>query len=207
MHKKLEELDNFLESQNDAEQKIIFFLPILIIGFIMYYFIFPITDELVTKVENENYQLKLQLNTKNNQIMKTINTMNKLNIDDSTLTMKVNQLKKTEIIVKNLMEQVKFLIFNFNKWAKIYNSIPEYLKDNNLLLLKLDNELFLNEITKTKKLVNLKMRINLEVLGDFKNVIKLINIFEAKKMIVKIEKFKTDGVKSNITIDIYGAEL
>ena len=207
MHKKLEELDNFLESQNDAEQKIIFLLPILIIGFVIYYFIFPITDELVTKTENENYQLKLQLNTKNNQIIQTINKMNRLNIDDSKLNIKINQLKKTEIIVKNLMDQVRFLIFNFNKWAKIYNSIPEYLKDNNLLLLKLDNELFLNEITKTKKLVNLKMRINLEVLGDFKNVIKLINTFEAKKMIVKVEKFKTDGIKSNITIDIYGAEL
>jgi len=207
MNKKLAQLDDFLDSQKENEQKVILLLPFILIFFLVYYFVFPITDQLQNDVSIQSNQINTQRNNKQNQILKKTAQINRLNSKYLQLDSKLRKVKHTEFVMKNLMKQVKFLIFDFNRWATIYNSIPQYIKNNNLLLLKLDNELFLNEITKKSNLVNLKMSITLDVIGDFKNVIKLINEFETKKYIVKVESFQTDGIKSSIKVNIYGAEL
>jgi hypothetical protein len=207
MNKKLEQLDDFLNSQKENEQKAILFLPVILISFLVYYFVFPITNNLENEVSMENNQINNKINNKKNQIFKKTSQINMLNAKYIDIEKKLKKAEQAEFVMKNLMEEVKFLIFDFNRWSKIYNSIPKYIKDNNLLLLKLNNELFLNKITNKNKLVNLKMRISLDVIGDFKNVIKFIHEFEEKKYIVKIESFRTDGIKSSIKIDIYGAEL
>jgi hypothetical protein len=207
MNKRLEKLDNFLELQKENEQKVILLLPFILIPFLVYYFIFPITDNLQNDVSMENNQINNKINDKRNQIFQKTAKINLLNAKYIQIESKLKKAKQTEFVMRNLMEEVKFLIFDFNRWSNIYNSIPKYIKNNNLLLLKLDNELFLNKITNKKNLVNLKMSISLDVIGDFKNVVKLIHEFEEKKYIVKVESFKTNGIKSYIKINIYGAEL
>ena len=207
MNKKLAQLDDFLESQKENEQKVILLLPIILIFFLVYYFVFPITDQLQQNVSIKSKQINNQINNKQSQILKMNAQIRRLNNKYLQLDINLRKAKHAEFVMKNLMNQVKFLIFDFNRWAQIYNSIPKYIKNNNLLLLKLNNELFLNEITKKNNLVNLKMSITLDVIGDFKNIIKLINEFETKKYIIKIDSFKTNGIKSHIKVNIYGAEL
>jgi hypothetical protein len=205
--KILDKLDAFFDSQKETEQKLTFFFPILIIGFIVYYFIFPITNDMFNNALHKNRQLNKVINSKQIHITRLKNSIINITKKRRILKIKIKKLEQTEIVMKKLLNKVKFLIFDLKRWAEIYNKIPKYVKDSNLLLLKLDNILFLNNKTTNNQLVNLKMQISLQVIGNFKNVVKLMNSFEARKDFVKIKSLKTDGEMNYLTIDIYGAEL
>jgi len=204
MNDILDKLDQFFETQKENEQKLFFVLPILLFGFIVYYFIYPVTDKILSDTLNHNKQLISQINTQQSNILKTKNLIVGVKRATNKLEIEEKELLKTKAIMEALKNRVKFLIFNLNRWAKIYNTIPNYVKNNNLLLLKLDNNLFLD---KSDNLVSLKMQITLNVKGNFVDVLKLIHTFEARKDLVKVVSFTTDGVTSFITINIYGAQL
>jgi hypothetical protein len=206
--KILDQLDTFFESQKETEQKVFFILPLIIIGFIVYYFIFPVTSDMLNNSINKNRKLNNDINTKKVSIMNVKNSIIKIKAKRRIVKLKIKKLKKIEIVMNNLLNQVKFLIFNLNRWADIYNTIPNYLKNSNLVLLKLDNVLSLDDKkTNNNDIVNLKMQITLDVIGNFKNVVKLMNNFESRKDFVKIKSLKTDGLITHLVINIYGAEL
>jgi cell division protein FtsL len=206
--KILDKLDKFFESQKESEQKIIFLLTAVIMFFIGYYFLYPNTDEMFDNIRQKNLKLNNEIYSKQQETMRIKNAIIKISKEKKDLERKIKELSKSEIIMKNLLEKVKFLIFNLNRWAEIYNTIPKYVSNSNLLLLKLDNELFLDDKSKKdNKLVNLKMQLKLKVIGDFRNIVKLINIFESRKDLVKVVYLKTDGVVTFIVVNIYGAEL
>jgi hypothetical protein len=206
--KILDQLDTFFESQKETEQKVFFILPLIIIGFIVYYFIFPVTSDMLNNSINKNRKLNNDINTKKVSIMNVKNSIIKIKAKRRIVKLKIKKLKKIEIVMNNLLNQVKFLIFNLNRWADIYNTIPKYLKNSNLVLLKLDNVLSLDDKkTNNNDIVNLKMQITLDVIGNFKNVVKLMNNFESRKDFVKIKSLKTDGLITHLVINIYGAEL
>ena len=205
--KILDQLDTFFATQKETEQKLTFLLPLIIIIFIVYYFIFPITDSMFNTSLNKNKQLNNSINSKKESIVRIRNSLIKIKKNERELKIKIKELIKTETIMHTLINKVKFLIFNLDRWAEIYNTIPKYVKNSNLLLLKLDNNLFLTDKKNNDKLVNLKMQITLEVAGSFPNVVKFINTFEARKDLVRIVSLKTDGMITSVTINIYGAQL
>lgn len=228
--KFLDDIDEFFETQDENTQKIILILPLLVIGFLIFYFVFPMTDEMLKNSQNKNQSIKQNIKKNNDDILKYQRAIVSLNKDSKRFEQQIKVLLKTEKKMNILLDRIKFVIFNLDKWAKIYNTIPEYIKENNLVLLKLDNKVFMNnKILEHKKndnknnknnnkknkkekkgndnkLVSLKMEITLKVAGDFKNVVRLINNFEARKDLVKITSFKTDGIISEITISIYGTK-
>lgn len=205
MNTILDKLDKFFEAQKENEQKLFFLLPLIVIGFIVYYFVYPITDDMLSDSLNKNRNLINQINSKNSNILRVKNSIVRLKNAKHKLIIENKKLTVIQTKMQSLINRVKFLIFDLNRWANIYNTIPKYVKNNNLLLLKLDNKLFLDN--KDTKLITLKMQITVTVVGNFKNAVKLINSFEARKNFVKIISFKTDGVISSITINIYGAKL
>jgi len=205
--KILDQLDTFFATQKETEQKLTFLLPLIIIIFIVYYFIFPVTNNMFNTSLNKNKQLNNSINSKKESIVRIRNSLIKIKKNERELKIKIKELIKTETIMHTLINKVKFLIFNLDRWAEIYNTIPKYVKNSNLLLLKLDNNLFLTDKKNNDKLVNLKMQITLEVAGSFPNVVKFINTFEARKDLVRIVSLKTDGMITSVTINIYGAQL
>jgi hypothetical protein len=208
--KILDQLDTLFTTQKETEQQLFFILPLIIIGFIVYYFIFPITTDMLNKSLNKNQQLHRKINSKEMSIIRLKNSIARINKEGRILKVKIKELKKVEIVMNNLLKKVRYLIFNLKRWAEIYNTIPKYVKNSNLFLLKLDNVLFSNDkknSDKNNKIVNLKMQIKLDVIGNFKNVVKLMNNFESRKDFVKIESLKIDGVTNHLVINIYGTEL
>jgi Tfp pilus assembly protein PilO len=209
--KILDQLDAFFAKQKEEEQKVFFILPLIVIGFIVYYFILPITTEILDESLRKNQELHSKINKKEMGINNFKNSIVRINNQRRILKIKIKKLSKVEVIMQNLLKKVQFLIFDLNRWAEIYNTIPTYVKNSNLLLLKLDNTLFLDDKNSNQnnnnQLVKLKMQIKIDVVGNFKNVVKFMNNFESRKDFVKIEFLKTDGMMNYLVINIYGAEL
>jgi len=200
----LDQLDNFLASQKESEQKLFFFLPILLFGFLSYYFLYPITDESLTNSINKNRSLKTNIqnvqNTNNKLKTNIIKIQKVIKKEDK----KIAVLKKNKEELDKLLKQLMFLKFDLNKWSNFYNNIPNIAKQNHLVIESLQNDLTLdNKI----KLINKKMTLTINVTGNFVDFIKFMNRFESKKEVVKIRSINMTGNNLIVVIDIYGAEL
>jgi hypothetical protein len=204
MNDILDKLDSFLEKSKESEQKLFFLLPILIFGFLSYYFLYPITDRNLINAEHRQQQLtkkissleqtNLRLKNHNLKIMKILKIAN----------VKLKKLHQQKDEVSSLVKKLSFLKFDLEKWGVLYNEIPTIAKNNKLIIMKLDNILKLNH---SKKLIQENMVISMKVIGDFVHFIKLMHYFEAKKELLKVKSILMKKNEMDLTISIYGAQL
>jgi len=200
----LDSLDQFFETQKENEQKLLFFLPVLLFGFLSYYFIYPITDDNLNKAINSNQSLNKKIsNIKLNNI-KLRRENAKLNKILKVANKTLKELNAQKVELDTLLKKLQFLKFDLIKWAGFYNSIPNLVKKHNLIIVQLDN-LMLDK--NEDKLVQKKMEITISTIGNFIDFIKFINEFESKKELIKVKALNIKSNKMFITLDIYGAKL
>jgi len=125
----LDQLDNFFEQQKETEQKVFFFLPILLFGFLSYYFLYPITDE------NLNNALRTQQNLANN--INSVKTENQnLRVSNTSLTNQIKQknkelvvLNKQKVEVDNLIKKLSFLKFDIKNGQNFIMIFQKFLRN------------------------------------------------------------------------------
>jgi len=202
MNNILDKIDDFLNTQKESEQKLFFILPILFFGFIVYYFIYPITNQML---ENETkQQLNNQIEKKYSDIRKIKNDIVQVKKAQVKLEKEKKELDEMKIKMETLKSKLKFLTFDSSQKAQIYNIISNYIKTNHLSLLNLENRSF---IAKDNGLIKLKMQMELTIKGKFPDVVRFIYKLESRKELIKVISFETDGVVSFVKINIYGAKL
>ena len=204
----LDQIDEFLNNQKESEAKLFFFLPILLFGFLSYYFLYPITDEDLNNALNTNKKLHSDINKLNAKI----NNLNRGNLGlkrNIVIEKKeLKQLTQNKIKYDELVKNLKFLKFNLVEWAKFYNNIPVLARKHHIYIYKLDNIMY--DVTKIKlknKLIQKKMTITISANGDFINFIKFMIEFEKLKKFVKITAINMTANDLKLTIDIYGTKL
>ena len=204
MNDILDKLDSFLEKSKESEQKLFFLLPILIFGFLSYYFLYPINDTKLTEAINKNKNL-------NQKIEQITNKNNRLNTNNLRIKKilkladrKLAQLNKQKIEIETLTKKLVIFRFDLQKWADFYNNIPSLAKKYKLFIISLDN-IMLNP--KEDNLVQKKMEIKIDVYGDFVNFVKFINAFESQKELVEVKFIDIKENKMSVVFDIYGAKL
>ena len=203
MNDILDKLDQFFATQKKQEQQILFFVPLLVFGFLSFYFIYPITSTYLEELEYNKNRLEQKLT-------KVKNNINFLKLDNlryrSSITNIENTLKhyKTQKIETDaLVKKLGFLQFDINKWSNFYNEIPKLAKQFNIKLLSLENS-FTED---SHKLVSKKIVLKIKATGDFINFIKCLNEFERKKEFIKINYLDITKDTLNIVIYVYGVEL
>ena len=200
----LDNLDQFFETQKEQEQKLLFFLPVLLFGFLSYYFIYSITDENLINAINSNKSLNQKISKIKLDNIKLRRGNAKLNKTLKVANKTLKELNTQKVELDTLLKKLQFLKFDLIKWAGFYNTIPNLVKKHNLIIVQLDNLM----LDKNKdKLVQKKMEITISTIGDFINFIKFINEFESKKELIKVKALNIKSNKMFITLDIYGAEL
>jgi len=204
MNDILDKLDSFLEKSKESEQKLFFLLPILIFGFLSYYFLYPINNTKLTEAINKNQNL-------NQKIEQITNKNNRLNTNNLRIKKilkladrKLAQLNKQKIEIETLTKKLVIFRFDLQKWADFYNNIPSLAKKYKLFIISLDN-IMLNP--KEDNLVQKKMEIKIDVYGDFVNFVKFINAFESQKELVEVKFIDIKENKMSVVFDIYGAKL
>ena len=202
--KILDQIDQFLDNQKENEAKLFFVLPILLFGFLSWYFIYPITDKGLNQSINKNNQLHNDINTYTNQIYNFKLGNANLNRKIYNIKNHIKQLNKEQMKYNELVKKLKFLRFDLVSWAKFYKNIPFLAKNHHIIIYQLDNNM---NIKKTDKLVQKKMTITLQVTGSFINFVKFMMEFEKLKEFVKIVSIDMSANNMKLTIEIYGAQL
>jgi hypothetical protein len=205
MSKILDNIDDFLNQQKESEAKVFFFLPVLIFGFLSYYFLYPITDQNLTNAKNQNQNLISKINT-------TKMTINSFRINNKKLIKDIKGIEKEIVVLKqekekfeSLIKDLGFLKFNLVEWSNFYHKIPDLASANRLTIMKLDNIMDLTG--DSEQLVQKKMTITVVLAGDFIRLVKFIYAFEKKKELIKVRKIDLSIGSMTVTFDIYGAKL
>jgi len=192
----LNQLDQFFEQQKEQEQKLLFFLPILVFGFISYYFIYPITDKMLRIETQKNTQLSRQISQETLNKQRLINIINHDKKMLKILEKQLSSLEEESQKIKNLVNKISFFKIDVNKWVGFYNNLPKLAKQFNLELVSTKNHRIggLDELEKRlNSLKRKKDEVNYKILS-LKEQIKTINSRKGQKILRK----KIDQLENRI---------
>ncbi len=161
----LEKLDNYFANKKESEFYIIILVTILVIGIFSYYTLIPKTDNILKKDLKIQNQLKSKLIKEKNYLKSvTVNGDNrykikKLQKEIRDLKTTLNNLKEWNEYSDYQIRKLSKLLFNEKNWAKLLDSIakkannnsvdietilPNYLKDNLVIITETINEILLH---------------------------------------------------------------
>lgn len=197
-------LDKFFEQKNKKDILYIHIITIFLIGFVIYYFIYPISlsfKDIQRKTYNQNVQtlnkLKLQKNIFTVQIVNLTKTIKKLSLTK-------NALKKQKFFFDDLISLLDFAEFNKYKWAEYVKKIVYDAKNEGLKLINFKNTLYSD---KNNEFINKKMDIIINIKGGFKNLISYLYKYENTKELLRINELKgNDKGEFMIKYSLYGYE-
>ncbi|MBL0687331.1 MAG: type 4a pilus biogenesis protein PilO [Sulfurospirillum sp.] len=194
-----DKIDSYLKNKKSNEQYLIFLMIFIVIGFLIYSFLFPVTKKMVIKTENSQKSIKLKLEhekiylnsiTKNGDkqfILKKIDgEVNKLKIVFSD-----KQFANTYIDTK--LKELSYLLFNDKNWARFLNSIAFIGEKYDVEIELINNNFFVSSLQEIKQVLTVKINFN----GEFKNILKFINELEESDLVVDINNL---NLKSSNTI-------
>ncbi|GAX87290.1 conserved hypothetical protein [Lebetimonas natsushimae] len=178
-------LDKFFENKTKKDILYIHIMTIFLIGFIIYYFIYPVSSSYQIRQKN-NYshnmeklnKLKIQKNTFTVQIINLTKTIKKLSL-------KKISLHKQKLFFDDLVSLLDFAEFNKYKWANYVKNIVHDAKNEGLKLIDFKNELF-NDNNNT--FINKKMDITVNIKGEYKNLIYYIYKYENTKELLRVNE-------------------
>ncbi|WP_024790023.1 hypothetical protein [Lebetimonas sp. JH292] len=195
-------LDKFFENKTKKDVLYIHIITIFLLGFIIYYFIYPLASSFKTK-EEKNHQnnvqtlnhLKIQKNVYITQIANLRKTIKKLELSK-------NSLHKQKTFFDDLISLLDFAEFNKYKWAEYVRNIVYDAKNEGLKLMNFANSLYKD----TKhSYINKKMDIIVNVKGEYKNLIYYIYKYENTKELLRVNELNaTDKGEYMIKYTLYG---
>ncbi len=204
-----DKIDNYLKDKKSSETSILFFLLFVIVGFLSYSYIYPITDAKLKQTS----RLAKDMDKKLLDEISYIRSISK-DIDEAFIIKKVKQdietskllLEKTTFTnayVDNKLKELSYLLFNDENWAKFLNSITRLAQEYNIDIKLIENKINEPSIQKIEQILNLKVDFN----GHFTNSVKFINALEESELVVDVYELTCLGQKNiecQVNIAVWG---
>ena len=128
---------------------------------------------------------------------------------------KERKLKKLKKDIANLQKDIKYITVELNKlryllydeqnWSKFLDSISELANSYKLNIIFLKSKVY--PLDKNVKKMKQVLDIEVEVTGDYQNIIKLINKLEQSDIVTDVYSFEFENekeLKSIIRISVWG---
>jgi len=198
-------LDKFFENKTKKDIVYIHLLTIFLIGFIIYYFIYPVSSAFKN---NEEKKYSQNTQTLNNLIMQKnvyIAQIANLNKNIKKLSLTKNSLYKQKVFFDDLVSLLDFAEFNKYKWAEYVKNIVYDSKKEGLKLISFENNIYNDK--NISSFINKKMDINVFVKGEFKNLIYYLYKYENTKELLRVNEINaSDKGEFMIKYTLYGYE-
>lgn len=205
----LDKIDNYLKDKKSSELSLLFLIVFVAIGFIVYSYIFPVTEKKLKRTINTHKSIKSKL-AQEKAYMRSVTRNGDKNFVIKKMMQEVkkqkSQLDKVEYAnayVDTKLKNLSYLLFNDKNWAKFLDSITFLARKYNIKLKLISNSFFEPNLQQIKQVLT----INLEFDGDFKNVMKFINKLEESKLVVDINHLKlesSDTINGSLDIAVWG---
>lgn len=200
-----EKIDEYFAGKKKSE----ILLTSLVIGaslaFLVYMYVFPMSKKYHTSSLNSNKAISTQLNEEENFVKATKNgnVIGGLENEIRILTNNLNIAKDTNTYVNTRLRELSYLLFDDKNWAKFLDSISTIAQKHNVKVLKIANTINKPNPKKVEQILN----VDVEVVGKFHGIMKLINTLEESMLIVDVNNIKLVGkneIEGKIKIAVWG---
>jgi len=197
----ISKLDNFFEGKTKKDIVYIHIAALSLIGFIVFYFIYPISSSYQTR-EEQHYKNNVNrlnnLKKKKNNYLSQIMYLNRIN---KQLKLSKISLYKNSTFFDDLVSLLDFAKFDKYKWADYMKNIVYNSKEEGLSLIDFKNNVY-NDNNDT---INRKMDVIVFSNGKFKNFINYMYKYENTKELLRINELKvSDKGNYMIKFTLYG---
>lgn len=204
-----DKIDNYLKDKKSSETSILFFLLFIIVAFLSYSYIYPITDAKLKQTSRLAKDMDKKLLDETSyirSISKDIDeafVIKKVKQDIETSKLLLEKTTFTNAYVDNKLKELSYLLFNDENWAKFLNSITRLAQEYNIDIKLIENKINEPSIQKIEQILNLKVDFN----GHFTNSVKFINALEESELVVDVYELTCLGQKNiecQVNIAVWG---
>ncbi len=195
-------IDEIFETKKSSEKIMFYAMPFLVLGFLSYQFITPMSEKNIAEKKQKRVELKTEIKTTQDYLarkpeilaeMKSISDTNKL------LSVALQQKMSENTVLTNKIAMMDFI--NLDE-----KNVVDFL--DNLALLSAKNRVSVLELTtslqnKQNGVFKKEMRVDMNCSGDFNSLLGFANDVESAKMFTKIDNVRMiSGKKINAELKI-----
>ncbi len=176
-------IDNFFKQKKPNEQKIIYFMAVTVISFLVYQFIFPITTKLRDDSYHKMSNMQNQVNSK--KIYLASNSEARLIALRKSVDTKINEYDNSLYkisYVDNTLSELSYLLFNDENWAKFVDNIAYLAKKYGLEIKQIKNKFFTPTFKKVSQVVTMEIKTK----SNYLSMMKFLNKIEESKLVVDV---------------------
>jgi len=202
----LKKIDKYFYEHSAKDALYIYLLLAILIGFIMFYFVYPATKSYSKNQEKQYLKLvndKQSLESTRNVLQTRITLMNKR---IKELTSKLEVLNKQKTFYNELTSLLSFANFDQYKWAQLVKESVDAAKSEGMRVIKLSNNIYDDKnVTKKSNFLVKRMDMDIYLKGDYKNFIFYVYNFENRKDLITVSEINiTSPVDYKLKISVYG---
>ncbi|SFV53117.1 hypothetical protein MNB_SV-6-25 [hydrothermal vent metagenome] len=206
---ELEKMDKYFANKKESEKWLMILGVAGIITMMAYTYLLPYSEDMYKTTEAEKNRLNKSIAEKNTYLNSiTVGGdrnfyVKKYDRDIKSKKNRIVTLDKKIAYINNSLKKLSPMLFNQKSWAIFLNSIAENAKVNNIEL-----DFIKNKYTDTQGSFGHVLEIEVGTTGDFKNVVKFLNVLEQNTLVTdvysSILKGTNEGINADINISVWG---
>ena len=200
-------IDNFFKAKKKSEQQIMYFMSVLLTAYLVYQFLFPVTNSLRENSYQKMSSTQREVNGKrvylqSNSNAKLISLRNEVK---SKVKEYENNLYKISY-VDNTLSELSYLLFNDENWAKFVDNISHLAKNYGLEIKEIKNKFFKPTYKKVSQVVTIEVKTK----SSYSSMMKFLNKIEESKLVVDVSDINIskpgNKLSSYLKISVWGME-
>lgn len=180
-------IDEIFETKKRSEQIIFYAVPFLILGFLSYQFITPISERKIAEKKQKRAELKKEISDTKEYLSKKDNILSEMKIiaqTNNALKLRLQQQISENSALSGKISTLDFIYLNDKNVIDFLDNLTTASAKNRVTVLELTTSMQ----NKEKDLFKKQMRVDLNCSGDFAGLLAFANEMESSKMYTRIEK-------------------
>jgi hypothetical protein len=193
-----ERIDAFFGGKKKNEVYLIFMMLFVVVGFISYSYLLPITDTMLKQSERQSKEAAKKLRDEQNYLASVTRDgdesymIKKVKSDIENAKVVLEKTAYTNAYVDNKLKELSYLLFNDINWANFLNSITQLAQKYAMHIKVIENKMNEPSLQKIEQILSLKVDFS----GGFSNTMKFMNAIEESELVVDIYELNCTGKKN-----------
>jgi len=188
-------IDDYFAKEKPSTLQMAYIGVMALIGYGVYTFVFPITDESLQNTKANIVSVNQKINQENSYL--STHSMAILNKQKALLSQKEREYDNTIYkmsYVDNKLTELSYLLFDDKSWASFVDNISKLAKKYNIAIKEIGNKFY----KPTYKKITHVAEVDVVSSGKTKDMIKFLNAIEESKLVIDVNNIKLDRPDENI---------
>ncbi|WP_041961820.1 hypothetical protein [Sulfurospirillum cavolei] len=193
-----DKIDAFFAGKKKNEIYLIFFMLASVVGFIIYSYLFPVTESMLKQSLRVAQETEKKLKEEKSYLASVSRDGNenflitKIKSDIEHAKILLEKATYTNTYVDTKLKELSYLLFNDENWAKFLNSITQLAQKYAVRIKVIENKINEPSLQKIEQILSLKVDFN----GSFPDTMKFMNAIEESELVVDIYELNCTGKKN-----------